>query len=522
MFCAELLDLVSAVKVFSEAAFLNHSKRHASFDRYTATLSRISGNSSTTTSSHEDQPEAQSASKRKKGLSTFVSNERVVNPASVSDGSKATTIGEASPLKHSNIGSEVWEIEKENGSLPSDTSSVIRPRAPASTVILNTRDTSWGQAKIPLDISPEVPLPLQCNESTIRRSDSASLCPSQSASQLPRKNCSLPNLADIEQISSKFFSHPVLFGPTRHLPVDKSQDIVGNSVSFGSDKNLEDSAAPSENVATCAETPRFSSSFVPQPKLYPEVDTPDLDQEKDSICGSVDSLEEKLKLCAADDYVLDVPLRSRRNAPPIIPLCRLPNYHSNNDDLALLDPYEYMDTGTMLDVDLETTPACMFEEEFESNGDPVVLDPGSEYDTIMDSVNEMYFRHRQDMSIVDPYLQDTFCSEEDAASKYYYQDNNDSCGESMMLSDGVDKEEDFSSLDEAVRLQYEVMSDWSEHGDMDTHLAGQHFTQGRALLLGLGKLRCDSTQRQEGYRMTTVAEEEVARNIKGHWLPQKL
>jgi hypothetical protein len=114
-----------------------------------------------------------------------------------------------------------------------------------------------------------------------------------------------------------------------------------------------------------------------------------------------------------------------------------------------------------------------------------------------------------------------FCDiEEEKPSDYYDQDNHVSSGESLMLSD-VDEEEDISFSDDVVRLQYEVMSDWNDQSDVDTSLAEQHFAQGRALLLGLVGTGSDR-HRQEGHRTTTMAEEEVARNIKGHWLPQRL
>ena len=81
--------------------------------------------------------------------------------------------------------------------------------------------------------------------------------------------------------------------------------------------------------------------------------------------------------------------------------------------------------------------------------------------------------------------------------------------------------------------EYETSSIGGIEADAEEHAVApmemQCFSQGRALLLGIANdtLDCEDDHLEaatltQNYRSLTKMEEDVAKRLKGHWLPQRL
>jgi hypothetical protein len=386
--------------------------------------------------------------------------------------------------------SAVWDIEDESEILASDTKSLVVTSVQASDVVLDVGNRPWAGQGVVL----ETLVPGNSTTEDKVEEDYSSLCPSNSASQPPRRRTS-PKLLDPELLCSRFFPLPANLQARRTLGPDQTKEDV-SAVAIA-EEDPDTPAQPTLVEENASQPP--GSCFAHS--LVSETQEAVSDQAQQSICGSLNSLEEAFKLCEADDHLLDIGRSINFDSTEVASGCGSSQYVSQNDGYQELEQFEeevgsFYGEDFMFEVDSEIT--CRSQNEFMmEETDETELQFYTELYTLTEvGCDEDFYEitsdHTEEEEWQQPYHQQTlnYCSEVDASV----------CG--------IDSDDLFLSP------LVEATSDSSDSG------ADYTFNQGRALLLGLA-VSNPRTQRRETDSKTNSAEEEVAKHIKGHWLPQR-
>ncbi|KAI0939435.1 hypothetical protein AcV5_000857 [Taiwanofungus camphoratus] len=465
--------------------------------------------------------------------------------------------------------SVIWDIELEGGSSGpgSDSSGSVRSQQ-ESTVVLNTRAVKWGAidvqlpTKLPSDGSVvdncaiakgTSPAAVRCKGLDARedhfsgscavrdKSSSPSLGPSQSASQIGYCAFGPSSRPLTSNLVSKFFSpcqaHDV--SPQRHeIAVDcaETEDKNGSVISLmrslpNTPKSLKEGSKIDEQSSG--------------PREHESVEAKDDSSGPISIHApmssvSLSSLDRELQALDADDLAIGY-------ATCIDEII-------TTEGLGLAPENGGMMSGDAISTDAETTDAFIFQgliSDHENYGQETLssdsyrlydglsstwingissytdedLDswyvdgvdgsemPGSVYE---DPLEYMQFDTPLDDTIYEGY------------PKISYHDHDTSHSE---VGDDVTPWTSYAASDGIYSRPQTVASTYSNDSLAVSHVTSsqngasglypQLFSQGRALLLGLSGSDALGTASTEDCDAVSSAEKDVAKNLRGHWLPQK-
>lgn len=459
----------------------------------------------------------------------------------------------------------MWDIE-----LPGQVLGTGSEVTKSNTMVINTLRPAWNTSQI--HSSKPAFQVQQSDDQTGARSDvalsSLSLRPSQSASQIVTEEPRKPDKTAI----SKYFSQT-----ENQQGTDKdsrSQQFADETQPF-KDK-LQETPQPPPVGDTELPEQDHRSEAVAEPKPVLVEEDPTLRPSRTSSRSSLCSLDRELQSVAG--------LYSHLSCHPSDSDSRLATFCRAYNDSAMsaLEPPDkvYIDdlTPTYLPTgDLElnmilSSPSAVNEDELYC--DPVFIsdafDPqaGILDDEVLDRANldldlmrvdatgdDLYYADESyclDIDSLEDISQDaipqTFWMPSDAANfgrdTYVVQEDSglmmhdDSMAETY-TEDCPDAMADFSdTLSIGTKFtpdvyEYETSSIGGIEADAEEHAVApmemQCFSQGRALLLGIANdtLDCEDDHLEaatltQNYRSLTKMEEDVAKRLKGHWLPQRL